>query len=253
MTIRERLRSLNDLELGALAYQALGETKLPPTQTKIDMFITDTTECELGEEAIKIALSACLLTHHYPMRQVAQLGADVRRFGLDNTAALMQSCSDTIAALNTDRKLWREFAVVVSRTITAEQAASMDDITLRCRALDREMEYVSATSGEAALAGGDRVKWQARAEFAEHFMDELCAALGAPRDLHRACTMARRAAGSVAPAPLVNGCRVYVMRGPAAGKTGVLLDVNSHGTAHLIFDDGAIVQGTIKITDLRHE
>ena len=252
MTIRERLRSLNDLELGALAYQALGETKLPPTQTKIDMFVTDTTESELGEEATKIALSACLLTHHYPMRQVAQLGADVRRLGLDNTAAL-QSCSDTIAAFNVDRKLWREFAVVVSRTITAEQAAAMDDITLRCRALDREMEYVSATSGEAALAAGDRVKWQARAEFAEHFMDELCAALGAPRDLQRACTLARRAAGSVAPAPLVKGCRVYVMRGPAAGKTGVLLDVNSHGTTHMIFDDGAIVQGTIKITDLRHE
>ena len=242
MTIRERLCSLNDLELGALAYQALGETKLPPTQTKVDMFITDTTECELGEEAIKIALSACLLTHHYPMRQVAQLGADVRRLGLDDTAALMQ-----------ERKHWRHFAVVVSRTITAEQAADMEDCVLRTRALDREMEYVSATSGEAALAAGDRVKWQARAEFAEHFMDELCAALGAPRDLHRACTMARRAAGSVTPAPLVNGCRVYVMRGPAAGKTGVLLDVNSHGTAHMIFDDGAIVQGTIKITDLRHE
>ena len=177
MTIRERLRSLNDLELGALAYQALGETKLPPTQTKIDMFVTDITESELGEEAIKIALSACLLTHHYPMRQVAQLGADVRRLGLDDTAEMRRSLREALAEYNADRKTWREFAVVVSRTITAEQAATMDDCVLRTRALDREMEYVSATSGEAALAGGDRVKWQARAEFAEQ-IEIRAAALG---------------------------------------------------------------------------
>lgn len=290
------LRSLTDLELGAVAQRLLGDARDGDTPWPAAVvglaFPTSSIAAVGGAETEAEIIASC---NEATVRVLAARGAYVR------------SNLELVDDLEVDeRAAWREFACSVSRPpIDAAEAAGLDDAALRTSALQSLVNERNRADTVAGQEMSSAVAWRTcaydvlgmdisrttsisddilRTRVLEKFaalrthnaqlqtpagegkktkireqaveIDRLRILLAAAPHV----AALRIATGSTA--PLVSGCRVAVVCSgdgvspgvdSLCGKVGVLLDVNMHGTASVLFDDSKHGPVNVRVTVLRHE
>ncbi len=153
--------------------------------------------------------------------------------------------ADTVAGQEMSSAVaWRACAYDV---LGMDTSTSISNDTLRTRVLEK-FAALRTHNAQLQTPAGEGKKTKIREQAVE--IDRLRMLLAAAPHV----AALRIATGSTA--PLVSGCRVAVIAdtGALAGLTGVLLDVNMHGTASVLFDEAKYGGPTnVRVTQLRHE